>query len=353
MSKTLVGVFDSQSEAQQVREDLLGAGFSSNDITVQSSEHLRSDADSVGTTAHLGSSSNVSGTNAALGTNDSSYRDSSYPRTDTSSAYSDDSRGFGSGIAHFFRSLFGSDEDEHAGYYSEALRRGSYMVSVDASTDDEADRAEQIMQRHNAIDIDERAAHWRSRGWTGYDAGAPALSSNEVEEERRYSTAAMGNVAMGTTGSTISGAADTTKIPVVEEELKVGKREVQRGGVRVYTRVTERPIEETVHLREERATIERHAVDRPASEADLATFKEGTIEVRESVEEAVVSKSARVVEEVEVGREVTEHDETVRDTIRKTDVQVERLSDDQSVSSKTRTTGTTDTTGTRKTGQTK
>ena len=119
-----------------------------------------------------------------------------------------------------------------------------------------------------------------------------------------------------------------TTIPVVEEELKVGKREVERGGVRVESRVTETPVEERVNLREERVHVERHPVDRPVSSADNA-FKEGTLEVTERAEQAVVAKEARVVEEVVVGKEVAERTETVRDTVRRTDVNVEEIKGDR------------------------
>jgi uncharacterized protein (TIGR02271 family) len=118
-------------------------------------------------------------------------------------------------------------------------------------------------------------------------------------------------------------------IPVVEEELQVGKRAVQRGGVRVYTRVAERPVEESVRLREEHVTVERRPVDRPVTEADRAAFQEGAIELTETAEQAVVSKQARVVEEVVVGKEATERTETVRDTVRRTDVDVQQVGAEQ------------------------
>ncbi|HYN85704.1 MAG TPA: DUF2382 domain-containing protein [Pyrinomonadaceae bacterium] len=113
-----------------------------------------------------------------------------------------------------------------------------------------------------------------------------------------------------------------TTIPVVEEELQVGKREVERGGVRVESRVEEVPVEKDVHLREERVRVERRPVDRPAGDADAA-FREGSIEVTERAEVPVVAKEARVVEEVVVGKEVAERTETVRDTVRRTDVDVQ------------------------------
>jgi uncharacterized protein (TIGR02271 family) len=115
-----------------------------------------------------------------------------------------------------------------------------------------------------------------------------------------------------------------TTIPVVEEELQVGKREVERGGVRVESRVEEKPVAAEVQLREERVHVERHPVDRPVTDADAA-FREGTLEVTERAEEPVVAKTARVVEEVVVGKQVEEHTETVRDTVRRTDVDVQEI----------------------------
>jgi uncharacterized protein (TIGR02271 family) len=174
--------------------------------------------------------------------------------------------------------------------YAEAVRRGGAVVLVDAA-DDRANRAVAIMERSPAVDRETRtgadAARERGR------AGAREVETGDV------------------------------KVPVVEEELHVGTRQVQRGGVRLYTRVTERPVEETVRLRDETVHVERHPVDRPATEADVAAAKEGTIEVTETDEEAVIAKQARVVEEVVVRKDVQEHTETVRDTVRRTEVEVE------------------------------
>ena len=115
------------------------------------------------------------------------------------------------------------------------------------------------------------------------------------------------------------------RIPIVEEEIQVGTRQVERGGVRVYSRVTERPVEQEVHLRDEHVTVERRPVNRPATERDLAAFKEGTIEVPETHEELVVAKEARVVEEVVINKDVTERTERVQDTVRRTEVEVEPI----------------------------
>jgi uncharacterized protein (TIGR02271 family) len=114
-------------------------------------------------------------------------------------------------------------------------------------------------------------------------------------------------------------------IPVVEEEIAVGKRQVETGGVRVSKEVTAQPVEEDVRLHEERVTVERRPVDRDVQPGDLRAFENSTIEMREMAEEAVVEKRARVVEEVVVGKEARDRTEHISDTVRKTDVKVEPI----------------------------
>ncbi len=244
-------------------------------------------------------------------------------------------------IGDFFKSLFSSDQHgDDAGVYSEAVRRGSYLVSVDAPTEAQADRAADILQRFHAVDLNQRAEGWRSAGWSGYQADAPLYTAEEISKDRDlYSktvvaggtaaetgrTGAMTAAATGTTGKTGKTGTTGETIPVIEEQLQVGKRLVQKGGVRIYRHVTEKPVEESVQLREEHVRVERRPVDAPASAADVEAFKEGTIEVRETAEEPVIAKTARVVEEVDIGKEVSERTETISDTVRRTDVEVESL----------------------------
>lgn len=118
---------------------------------------------------------------------------------------------------------------------------------------------------------------------------------------------------------------NTAAIPVVQEQLKVGKREVARGGVRVYSRIVETPVNENVQLREEHVNVERRPVNEPISGLDATAFKEQSIEMRETAEEAVVEKSARVVEEVMINKEVTQREQQIHDTVRHTEVEVEQL----------------------------
>jgi uncharacterized protein (TIGR02271 family) len=186
-------------------------------------------------------------------------------------------------------SAHGVPEGE-ARYYTDGLRRGGAVVLVDAA-DERADRAVAIMERAPAVDRERRP---------GADAA--------LERGR---------------AGTREGEAGDVKIPVVEEELQVGTRQVRRGGVRLYTRVTERPVEETVRLRDETVHVERRPADRPATEADFAAAHGRTVEVTETDEEPVVRRQARVVEEVVVSKDVQEQTETVRDRVRRTEVEVE------------------------------
>jgi uncharacterized protein (TIGR02271 family) len=191
---------------------------------------------------------------------------------------------FGEKVAHFFG--FG---EQHEATYSEAVRRGGCVLVVDAADDAEAERASDIIERYHPVDIEERQAQWRQSGWQ----------------------------------SALAQGGETT-LPVVEEQLQVGKREVQRGGIRVISRTVEKPVQETVNLREERASVERRPADRTPTDADKA-FKEQSFEVRETAEEAVVGKTARVVEDVVIGKESSTREKTIQDTVRKTDVEVEQL----------------------------
>ncbi len=112
----------------------------------------------------------------------------------------------------------------------------------------------------------------------------------------------------------------------VEEELSIGKREVATGGVRVTTSVSERPVEQTVTLREEKVEAERRPADRALSpEQAEAAFQGKTVEMLGTREEVEVSKQARVVGEVAVGKQTEEREETIQDTVRRTEVEVEEI----------------------------
>jgi uncharacterized protein (TIGR02271 family) len=114
-------------------------------------------------------------------------------------------------------------------------------------------------------------------------------------------------------------------IPIVEEQLVVGKREVDRGGVRVYSHVVEQPVSADVTLRDEKILVERRPVSRVATAADFNMGQGSVIELKATGEEAVVGKTAHVVEEVLVGKASSEHTEVLHESVRKTEVEVEQV----------------------------
>ncbi len=173
---------------------------------------------------------------------------------------------------------------------------------------------------------------------TPYYMGAPAAVDVDMDTDRPAAytgldrTAAYADTDRTTayadadhTAGTTEARDDDITIPVMAEEIRVGKRQVEGGGVRVNTRVEEVPVEKQVTLRDEEIDVHRQKVDRPASEADINTLQEGTFEIREHDEQPVVDKQARVVEEVVVDKDVTERTEQIQDTVRRSDVDVEQL----------------------------
>ena len=210
-------------------------------------------------------------------------------------------------IGGFFSSLFGSDDDNTARNYTAAAQRGSSVVTVHVDSVDQAHRAASILDAAGAVDVD---------GDTS--TGASSTQANAYAQ----------------TGDA------TQKAEVIEENLQVGKRTEQTGGVRLRSRIVEKPVEASVRLREEHVTVQRTPVNRPATEADFTAFKEGEMELTESAERAVVAKEAHVVEEVSLGKQVTEREEVIRDTVRNTEVDVEQIPGATTTTTNTNTTTT-------------
>ena len=175
--------------------------------------------------------------------------------------------------------------DADSAAYNEALRRGGTVLLARVEGT-QVETAAESLEKNGAVDLDRREQDWRASGWTG----APA--------------------------------ADDT-IRVLEERLVIGKRDVSRGTVRVRVHVREIPVEVPVTLREEHAVVERHPVNRPATPADADVFQPKVLEAVEMAEQPVVTKEAVVTEEIVVHKEAVERVETVRDTVRRTELEIE------------------------------
>jgi hypothetical protein len=218
MQHTVAAVFDNYGEAQHAVDDLMACGFS------RESVHLsRSDETGAADETRVGETERQRTTEEETG-----------------------------GIGAFFRRLFGSDDEtSDAELYSEAVRRGSYVLTVEVPDDQLLDQATDVIDRHHPIDIDERASQWRSGGWASQESMRMTPSDTSGTSDTSTASVASDMSGMSNVPDTTAGAArtdmpategmaqgTTRAVPVVEEQMRVGKREVQRGGVRVYQRVT-------------------------------------------------------------------------------------------------------------------
>ncbi len=276
MTHTVVGIFDDRGDAQSAMNELVDAGFIK--------EHIDLSNRAAGGTGTAGQSSYT-------GTDHDTTADNSYTSTGAN-------QGIGDRITNFFSSLF--DDDETVRNYTNAAGDAEAILTVQVDSEERARVAQEILDRNGAIDAEERGASYSGRHLTG-DRAATARAGENA----------------------------TTKIPVVEENLNLGKREIERGGARIRSRIIEKPVEESIRLREEHVVVNRRPVDREISDADLKNFQPGEMEITEHAEVPIVGKEARVVEEVEVGKKVTEREETVRDTVRSTEVDVKQIDADK------------------------
>lgn len=196
----------------------------------------------------------------------------------SSAASSGAESGEGQGLWSAIKSAFLPPEDSHS--YEEGMRRGGYLLCARVD-EDRADEAIRILDESDSVDLDERESNWRSEGWSPYRSAA-AGSAGLRQDDRTVAE---------------------ERIPIVEEQLRAGKREVERGGARVRSYVRETPVSEQVNLREEHVRVERRPVDRAVSQSELDSgmMQDRQIDLTEISEEAVVRHS-----EVEVGEGVRE-----------------------------------------------
>jgi uncharacterized protein (TIGR02271 family) len=190
----------------------------------------------------------------------------------------------------FWGRLFGDDDDSRERHSRVGARTN--VVTVYASNKDQAEKAVSILDSFGALDVDD------------YDKKISTLNNRDAVE---------GNKNLSNSDESIQ---------VMKEDIAIGKREVETGGVRIKTRIIEKPVEETIRLRDERVYVTRKPMNKEVSNADA--FKDKTIEMRARSEEAVVEKTTKVVEEIAIDKDVAQHEETVSDTVRETEVDIDK-----------------------------
>lgn len=246
--ETLVAVFDTVADAQAAVHALAGAGVAPADIERHAQHALR---------AHVSPPATIA------------------------------SRG------GFWGALFGGETTtEQNTVYDRTVQSGGDVVTVvlhDSARD--GDRVMTILERFGPVDVNARAASYRTAAAT--PTAATPTGSNEIMQ-------------------------------LSEETLAVGKREVDRGTTRVHRFVRTEAVEQSITLRDETVSVAR----RPVAAGVVAgpdAFTDRVIEMTESDEVAVVAKTARVREEIVLHKDVVERTETVRDTLRREELEIQKV----------------------------
>ncbi len=210
---------------------------------------------------------------------------------------------------------------ELADHYVSGVKHGETLESLTVE-DRDSDRVLAVMRRRtaNPSPAEEREEEAAPLAGAGAAAGArETLGASEKQSGM--------NVNIKKTNGGLLEMDDREEeriIPIVREEMRVGRRTVERGGVRVASHIVQRPVSEQVHLRETHVDIERRAVDRPLR-GDEKAFSDDTIEMVEMADEPVVSKQARVIEEVVVRKHVEDRTATISDQVRSTEIEFGKL----------------------------
>ena len=225
----------------------------------------------------------------------------------------------------FLSSLFGGGNETHsdATTYSNSLSSGGTAVTVHGIPQEDFDRVAAILEQHNPIEFDE--------GTAGSTTG---MASTGMASTGMAST---GVASTGMTGAALpaTGARGET-LQLSEESLVVGKRLVNQGGTRIRRYVVERPVEQDISLHDERVIVDRRPVaDGRTADASAFSNTDRVIEMTETTEQAVVGKTARVVEEVALRREGVDRAETIHDTVRKEEVEIVKVPGEETTTTTT------------------
>ena len=123
---------------------------------------------------------------------------------------------------------------------------------------------------------------------------------------------------------TPEAAAEETVVSLAAETLRVGKRTVERGRVRLHKTVTERLETAELTLMREQVEVERVAINRPVEEAEPVRYEDDVMVIPRYEEVLVVSKQLMLVEELRVRTVRSERREPQQVTLRREELSVER-----------------------------
>src|SRR5271165_1409007 len=271
--QTLVAVYDTAAHAEAAVKALKAAGFHEADISVFDGERLKAGKAAL--------SANVKETG-------------------------------------LWNRLFGTDVYEHeATVYGQTVEDGGVVISLRVP-ESEVAHASAVLDIHRPVDVHDRAVTL---------GVAPSAKVETIQEKiESVPLAAVQTVAV----SPKLAAAQPDVLRLAEEQLEVGKEMAESGRTRVRRFVTEKEVAADVTLHEEHAEVLRRAIADKAFIGDI-NWADEEIEVVETAEHAIAKKTARIVEEVELKKVGSDHVETIRDKIRRQQVEIERVGADGKV----------------------
>jgi len=226
----------------------------------------------------------------------------------------------------FWAWLTGADDDvpstsygSDRSLYEHRVQAGNTVLSVTLLDDSQIHTALSVLEAHNPVEIEE-ATDEAETSSTAAGTTSGSYLSGSSDSRSAIPVASSGRAQTATSPTT-----GDEVIPLAEEHLEVGKRMVDRGTTRIRRYVVETPVEQDVTLRGERVTVERRRPIEATNAPGVGAFEERVVEVHETEEVPVVGKTARVVEEVAIRRETTERTETMKDTVRREEVEVDKV----------------------------
>jgi stress response protein YsnF len=202
--------------------------------------------------------------------------------------------------------LFGREiQPYEASVYGRSVQSGGVVLTVRVPESDVA-KATRILNSHEAVDLQKRAMQ-------------QGLISNAAAPVATPPPMATATMAAG------KQLAEEEVLRLAEEQFDVGKRVISDGATRIRRFVTVTPVEAQVTLHEEHTRVIHRAATDPSYVRDV-DWTDRTIEVAETAEEPVVNKSVHIAEEVVIRKEGTDTVKTLRDKVRRQQVEVEKIS---------------------------
>lgn len=269
----IVTLFDSAIQADAAKRNLLKAGFPDQDISLISGERLQSE---------------------------------------------------GKAIRHpsIWQRLFGHTVDEdQADIYSKAMDKGGVVLSL-RTEEEKLAKAMTILHSHDSVDVPSRMKSSLTDS-TQQNAGERAVNPTAGREFAGETNDRSRSKVEPLRTSLTGDESEEDILRLAEEQLEVGKRLVSEGSTRVRRYTVTDEVAKDISLHEQHADIFRRSVNEPALTGEV-DWSEKTVEVAESHEQPVINKTTNVKEEVVVRTDGSDRTETVSDTVRRQEVDIDR-----------------------------